>query len=255
MNKTETQITAVTDYPNAHIHPKPNGKNGKRSQEITLFNATRPLLSHLLPKESKNQKRFAALHPWLIPQTEEEVQKELNHLQQLASSGTIDGIGECGLDFSQKRCNQPHLHPSRQIALLKKQLQIAQACQLPVTLHTVSALPPIYTTLKEMKLTIPILFHQFTGSIEQIEQLLTVCKGYFSFSPTLLKSAKQQGKKSRQKIKACRLCPIKRLLIENEEEEEQPRLAELYAFVANVKDLPTDQLKQQVTTNLINLFE
>ena len=84
----------------------------------------------------------------------------INYFEDLIiNNPKIIGIGEIGLDYYHNKDNK-----EEQIALFKKQLDLAKKLNLPVVIHSRDAFLDTYNILKEYKLKTTI--HCFTGSME-----------------------------------------------------------------------------------------
>lgn len=216
-----------------------------------ILNCTRPSQTAAARKRFPDQSGWylmSGLHPWFIPPTKQEQELELEELRQLISANKIDGVGECGLDFSPKRITAPGCRPEDQIRLLKRQLKLAEEKRIPVTLHTVHCNEPLTALLKELKPDSPILFHRFQGSAQLAHQLSRLCRCYFSFSPELL----QAGRKQLETIKTL---PAGMLLLEEEGSlPTSPALETFYQKTEALRNMPEGSLKPLVAANISKLF-
>ena len=79
--------------------------------------------------------------------------------QQIGINKKILGVGEIGLDFYYGKDNK-----EEQIALFKKQLDLAQKLCMPVVIHTRDAFKDTYDILKNYNLR--GIIHCFSGSLE-----------------------------------------------------------------------------------------
>ena len=76
-------------------------------------------------------------------------------------------VGECGLDFAIADVNR-----ERQIELLAAQLALANQYRLPVILHCRKAFPELVSLLKRTPPIAGGVYHGFSGSLPQAEQLI-----------------------------------------------------------------------------------
>ena len=76
-------------------------------------------------------------------------------------------VGECGLDFAIADANR-----ERQIELLSAQLELANQYRLPVILHCRKAFPELVSVLKRTPPIAGGVYHGFSGSLPQAEQLI-----------------------------------------------------------------------------------
>ena len=71
--------------------------------------------------------------------------------------------------------------------LLGKQLQVAQSCSLPLTLHTRGTVSNCLRMLSEYEIASPVLFHWFAGTEDELKKVHS--HGYYtSFGPAVLYS-------------------------------------------------------------------
>lgn len=76
-------------------------------------------------------------------------------------------VGECGLDFAIADANW-----ERQVELLEAQLKLANDYGLPVILHCRKAFPELLGILKRNPPVAGGVYHGFSGSLSQAEQLI-----------------------------------------------------------------------------------
>ncbi|MCJ8337768.1 MAG: TatD family hydrolase [Pseudomonadales bacterium] len=98
------------------------------------------------------------MHPCFMEQHRAE---HLTQLQELVDRHHPCAIGEIGLDFFVHGDAQQR---QQQLQLLKAQLQIACAAQLPVLLHVRKAHDQVLLLLKQLKFTAGGIVHAFNGS-------------------------------------------------------------------------------------------
>ena len=157
---------------------------------------------------SGNDPRFVfpalGIHPWWVPDTEEEVARLLNEFDSLFSSASC--IGEIGLDFSSRRVYTKEW----QLRVLK---HILKRCtdrgQMLFSLHCVQAYPELFTCLEKSGALKQCkgIFHWFSGSSEHLTRAIQQgC--YFSVNKRMLSS-----KRGREYVKAI---PENRLLLETD---------------------------------------
>lgn len=96
------------------------------------------------------------IHPEYAKETNE---KDILELEKLIKNNKIYGIGEIGLDFYYGKEDR-----NKQIALFKKQLELATKYKLPVIIHSREATNETINILESYNLK--GIIHCFTGSIE-----------------------------------------------------------------------------------------
>lgn len=138
------------------------------------------------------------LHPWKVQ----------NHfhfqlIEKLASHPHCVAIGEIGLDKL-----YPETYDLQQV-FFKKQLQLAIKLKKPVIVHAVKSYSDIHSILKEINFKLPILFHDFNGSPELVQQLLHF-DSYFGYGVKLF-NEKTKGYQTLKHIE------MKRILLETDD--------------------------------------
>lgn len=116
------------------------------------------------------------LHPW-YPDTFADGKSALI---QAATLPSVMAIGECGLD---KLCDTDW---SLQLTVFEQQIRLAQRIRKPIIIHCVRAFDEVLATLKNNKITVPVVFHGFNKKQELAGKLLQ--QGYYlSFGAAILK--------------------------------------------------------------------
>lgn len=112
-------------------------------------------------------------------------------------------LGEIGLDY-----HYPDTNKDMQIALFRRQMNLAEELSLPVVIHDRDAHEDVMTVIREFPAVTGIL-HSFSGSAEMAKELVKL--GYtISFSGTLT------FKNARKPKEAAAAVPLDRLLIETD---------------------------------------
>ena len=101
------------------------------------------------------------LHPLFLAH---HTDADLDALPDFIASTKAVALGECGLDFF-----LPQLDRDRQLAVLRPQLQLARALDLPVILHARRALDPLLAEVRRVG-GLRGIVHSFSGSLEQARQ-------------------------------------------------------------------------------------
>lgn len=102
------------------------------------------------------------IHPEYAKETNE---KDILELEKLIKNNKIYGIGEIGLDFYYGKEDR-----NKQIALFKKQLELATKYKLPVIIHSREATNETINILESYNLK--GIIHCFTGSIEKAKRYI-----------------------------------------------------------------------------------
>ncbi len=93
----------------------------------------------------------------------------LKRFAQLASAHNVVGIGECGLDY-----HYAHSPKEAQQALLRFQIELAQAHDLPLAFHVRSAFKDFWPIFEEYHAKKPLrgVLHSFTDTRENMERAI-----------------------------------------------------------------------------------
>jgi TatD DNase family protein len=120
-------------------------------------------------KHAKHCRASIGIHPHEAAKySESELQAQLRELAQLASAPEVVAVGECGFDFyhnDKKECHQ------KQEILLKGQLEIAKAHNLPVSFHVREAFDEFWPVFDEYPHVRGVL-HSFTDRPVHAERAL-----------------------------------------------------------------------------------
>ena len=111
------------------------------------------------------------LHPTELPDTAEEVETALNHMERLleAPNHPYIAIGEVGIDLYWDESRR-----EEQVAILQRQAEWAARFHLPLVIHSRSAHRLLVDTLLPFADSLPGgMFHCFGGTTEEAQELLT----------------------------------------------------------------------------------
>lgn len=180
--------------------------------------------------------RTAGIHPWRADETDARLEAELETLEAAAAAGSIDAVGEIGLDHA---CTADR---GRQAALFERQLAIAERHRLPVVLHVVRAFEEVMHALRRHRLAAVIL-HGFIGSAQQAERAL---------SAGCCLSFGERSCRSPRTVEALRITPSDRLFIETDESEIP--IEAICAQVAALRGTTPGALAEAVAANHEKLF-
>ena len=177
------------------------------------------------------------IHPWMV---DTHTQQDLDNLEYLIKCNNPVAVGECGLDYIKDIDKQTQLH------FFNAQLIMAEKYNLPIIIHAVKATEDVIFLLKKYsKLTGEI--HGFSGSESQAKQL-TNMGFYLGFGMQILN---QQSTKIRQIVKNC---PLQFILIETDDHINPNDLSLVAQEIANLKQIPIEEVVQQCDNNAVNLF-
>ena len=195
------------------------------------------------------------VHPQLLAEVDPaDDDRLLAELEATLSCGGAVAVGECGLDAPTAGRGADL---DRQAAVLRGQLELARRFELPVLLHVFHAHEPLAALLAREPLPAGGVLHSFSGSAEQVRQLLRFGLHYAFAGPVTYSQA-------RKPIAAVRAVPRERLLLETDAPDQTPRphrgrcepahLADVARAVAQALDVPLEELDALTTDNARRLF-
>lgn len=168
-----------------------------------------------------------------------------------ARQGDLVAVGETGLDYHYEHSNR-----DIQKHFLRRYLNLANECQLPVVIHCREAFFDLFTILEEY----PVLgvLHCFTGTPEEANQV--IAHGWY-----LSLSGIVTFKKSDSLRQVARQVPLDRLLIETDtpylapqsrrgKQNEPAFLPETAACIAAERGISLEELAQATAKNARVLF-
>ena len=192
----------------------------------------------------------AGLHPENAKNSE-----DIDKILQYSSHPKCVAIGEIGLDYHYTGFNK-----EEQKAAFIKQLEYANACNLPVVLHSRDACFDTVTILKEHKSLLKngFLMHCFCESLETAKELLKL-GAHFSFGGSLTF-------KNSNRIEVLKNLPLEVLHLETDSPYltptpfrgtlNSPKYIDLtYDFVANKLGLDKEHLASVLYSNALNFFK
>lgn len=196
----------------------------------------------------------AAVHPHEVDQIGEAFFEDV---VKQAKAKNLVAIGETGLDYHYEFSKR-----NTQQEFLRRHLQLALECQLPVVIHCREAFVDFFSILdQEYRLNdqwAPGVLHCFTGTLEEAEQVIQ--RGWY-----LSLSGIVTFKKSEELREVARKIPLERLLIETDApflapqskrgKPNQPSyLPEIAQAIALARDLPLEKIAEATKNNAYALF-
>lgn len=174
-------------------------------------------------------------------------------MESFARNGNLVAIGETGLDYHYYAETQ-----EIQKAFLRRYLQLAKECQLPVVIHCREAFADFFKILDE-SYDGPGVLHCFTGTMEEAQELIQ--RGWY-----LSLSGIVTFKKSVELQKIASHIPLNQLLIETDtpylapvpyrsQENEPAYLLSTAQYIANLRGIALEDLAHATATNARTLFK
>ncbi|OJH40793.1 TatD family hydrolase [Cystobacter ferrugineus] len=196
------------------------------------------------------------IHPQMLPHLPpEEDELHLERLDALLGLGGVIAVGECGLD-GPSAAGAPM---ERQVAVLRRHLELARKHGLPVLMHCFRAHPALIDLLKSEPLPeAGILMHSYGGGVDLAR--FYIQKGcHFSFAGPVTWA------EARKPLDALRVIPPERLMVETDAPDQAPTphrgqrsepgyLPRIIEGMARVLGEPVEVLAQRTTENARRFF-
>ena len=106
------------------------------------------------------------IHPWEADKTDFLMETALQRLEEKLNNPNVLALGEAGLDKMHKASFE------RQIELFEQQIELSEALQKPMILHDVRSHNEIIALRKKHKAQQPWILHGFSGTEQDIKQLV-----------------------------------------------------------------------------------
>ena len=179
-------------------------------------------------------------------------------MAESARKGFLKAVGETGLDYH-------YTHSARDIQrqFLRRYLQLALECDLPVIIHCREAFSDLFHVLDEDYVVngkhASGVLHCFTGTMQEAEKVIE--RGWM-----LSLSGIVTFKKSTELQQVAREVPLEQLLIETDTPYLAPQkhrgkpnepafLVETAAFIAELKQIPIEELAKATSDNARRFFQ
>ena len=120
----------------------------------------------LKKKYPKNIFLMSGLHPCYV---DANYLDEILHIEETISNNNIVAIGEIGVDLYWDKSNL-----NMQLKAFKRQIKLANECNLPIVIHCRDSFDEIYKVLNETPSKNGGIFHCFTGTIEQANKIIAL---------------------------------------------------------------------------------
>ena len=181
-------------------------------------------------------------------------QKSIQQIYDLSSNPKVVAIGEFGLDYYRK-----YTAEDVQKELFRTQLKIAREKELPVIIHNREAHADVYDILVEEKSSdLKGVMHSFDGDVHFLDSVLSY-NFYVSFTGAItFKNANYD--------EIIKRVPLENLLLETDspfltpvpfrgKRNEPSYVTYVAEKIANVKDIPVEELAQITSENARKLFK
>ena len=175
---------------------------------------------------------------------------DVSAYEELAQDQKVVAIRECGLDYFRSEKSEG------QKERFLQQVALAEKTRKALVVHCRNAHDDIIALLAEVKPSVPVVMHFFTGSGELAQQYLNLgC--YLSFPGPVTYTDMYDD--------SIRLCPMDKLLIETDapfaapvpfrgKRNEPAYVAAVAAKIAAVKGIPAEEVCRQTVLNAQRIF-
>ena len=106
------------------------------------------------------------IHPWEADKADFQMETALQSLEEKVKLPNVVALGEAGLDKMHKATFE------RQIELFERQIELSETMQKPMILHDVRSHNEIIALRKKHKAVQPWIVHGFSGTEQDIKQLI-----------------------------------------------------------------------------------
>ena len=178
------------------------------------------------------------IHPWVLDNADFQSEKALQALEEKLKLPHVLALGEAGLDKMHKA------NFEQQIQLLERQIDLSEALQKPMILHDVRSHNEIIALRKKHKAVQPWIVHGFSGTEQDIKQLIG--QGiYLSVGESLLHP-------ERKIYKSFKFIDLDYLFFETDMAE--IGVETIYEAAANLLEMDLSALQTRIFANFARLF-
>ena len=179
------------------------------------------------------------IHPWALDDAEFQSEKALQALEEKLKLPQVIALGEAGLDKMHKATFE------RQIELFEWQIELSEALQKPMILHDVRSHNEIIALRKKHKAVQPWIVHGFSGTEQDIKQLIgqRIC---LSVGESLLHP-------ERKIHKSFKSIDLDYLFLETDMAE--IGVEKVYETAANMLEMELSTLKTGIFANFASIFK
>ncbi|MGE5683365.1 MAG: TatD family hydrolase [Bacillota bacterium] len=224
------QLPESDSFINIHTH-----RSSSSEDEYALLNVFAQEISNY--KFNYDFAYSAGLHPWHL-QTESRIESLIYEVKQASRYDIVIAIGETGLDRAIKTPFEV------QMKAFLPQILIAEESNKPVILHCVRAYSDMIGIRKKYRLSVPWIFHGFTGNLQIASQLIEMgC--YLGFGKFLLNT--------KSKVPDLfSLLPDDWIFLEID--DSQYNIQQIYQQACLIKGYQTNKLKEIILKNFNRCF-
>ena len=178
------------------------------------------------------------IHPWALDNVDFQIEEALSSLEARLQSPNVIALGEAGLDKIHKASFE------RQVAVFERQIELSEALQKPMILHDVRSHNEIIALRKKHKAQQPWIVHGFSGTEQDIKQLIG--QGiYLSVGENLLHP-------ERKIYKSFKFIDLDYLFLETDMAE--IGVEKVYEAAANLLEMDLSVLQTRIFANFARLI-
>ena len=179
------------------------------------------------------------IHPWALDSADFQMEVALQLLEEKLKSPNVLALGEAGLDKMHKASYE------QQMKLFERQIELSEALQKPMILHNVKSHNEILALRKKHKAKQPWILHGFSGTEQDILQLIG--QGlYLSVGESLLHP-------ERKIYKSFKFIDLEYLFLETD--MAKVGVETIYDEAAKLLGIDIAVLQRQLFANFARLFE
>ena len=179
------------------------------------------------------------IHPWALDNVDFQIEEAVSLLEARLQSPNVLALGEAGLDKIHKASFE------RQIELFERQIELSEALKKPMILHDVRSHNEIITLRKKHKAHQPWILHGFSGTEQDLKQLIE--QGiYLSVGESLLHS-------ERKIYKSFKFIDLDYLFLETDMAE--IGMEKVYEAAANLLGMDLSALQTRIFANFARIFK
>ena len=179
------------------------------------------------------------IHPWALDDAEFQSEKALQALEEKLKLPQVLALGEAGLDKMHKASFK------QQIELFERQIELSEALQKPMILHDVRSHNEIIALRKKHKAQQPWIVHGFSGTEQDIKQLIEQ-EIYLSVGESLLHP-------ERKIYKSFKFIDLDYLFLETDMAEID--IEKVYEAAANLLGMDLSALQTRIFANFARIFK
>jgi TatD DNase family protein len=191
---------------------------------------------------------------------------DYNFYKNLAKSGKVVAIGECGLDYTYlpADCDR-EAEIKKQKDTFRAQIKLAKELEKPLIIHSRDTHEDTLAILKEEADGLKAVLHCYVGNWAQAQEYLNL--GFFiSFTGIITFKVKEKlAEKQKELLEVVEKAPIDRIMVETDApylspdphrgKRNEPLYVEFVARkIAEIKGLSFEEVAEQTTKNAVEFF-